>query len=167
MYNNVGKRDILIFPKFKNINIINNIRKQYDRLANLVAPHITVVFPFKADISNEELIKDISFLLKRYSPFEVTFKGVTLSPDNYVLLNCIKGNEKLIELHDELYKKIMPNHLKKYISYAPHITLGQFETLEPFNNFNYEFTTLVDELSIELIGENEESIIIENIKLRK
>lgn len=36
MYNNIGKRDILIFPKFDNIDIINEIRNKYDRLANLV-----------------------------------------------------------------------------------------------------------------------------------
>lgn len=34
-----------------------------------------------------------------------------------------------------------------------------------FKHFNYVSRTLVDEISVELIGENEESIIIDNIKL--
>ena len=42
MYNNIGKWDILIFPKFDNIDIINEVRNKYDRLANLVSPHITL-----------------------------------------------------------------------------------------------------------------------------
>ena len=74
MYNNIGKRDILIFPKFDNMDVINNIRKKYDKLANLVAPHITLAFPFKDEISNEELINQLSSLLENYSPFEVTFE---------------------------------------------------------------------------------------------
>ena len=165
MYNNIGKRDILIFPKFDNMDVINNIRKKYDRLANLVAPHITLAFPFKDEISNEELINQLSSLLENYSPFEVTFKGVSLTNDNYILLNCIKGYKKILKLHNEIYEKLIPTHFKKSIPYIPHITLGQADNLNDFKNFNEEFATLIDEISIEFIGENEESIIISNIKL--
>lgn len=165
MYNNIGKRDILIFPKFNNMDIINNIRNKYDRLANKIEPHITLAFPFKDDMSNEDLINKLSELLKNYSSFEVTFKGVSLSDDNYIFLNCTKGNSILIDLHDEIYNKLIPNYLNKSIKYIPHITLGQANNLEDFSNFNYEFTTIVDEICVELIGEDEESIIIGNIKL--
>lgn len=167
MYNNIGKRDILIFPNFNNMNIINDIRNKYDRLANLVEPHIALAFPFKDEMSNEYLINELSSLLKNYSPFEVTFKGVSLSDDNYVLLNCIKGNSILIDLHDEIYKKLIPNHFKESINYIPHITLGQAHNLDSFSNFSYEFTTIIDEISVEFIGEHEESIVISNIKLKK
>ncbi len=84
MYNNIGKWDILIFPKFDNIDIINEVRNKYDRLANLVSPHIT---------------------------------------------------------------------------------LGQADGLKDFSDFNYEFTTVINKVSVEFIGANEESIIIKNIKL--
>lgn len=166
MYNNIGKRDILIFPKFNNMDIINNIRNKYDRLANKIEPHITLAFPFKDDMSNEDLINKLSELLKNYSSFEVTFKGVSLSDDNYIFLNCTRGNSILIDLHDEIYNKLIPNYLNKSIKYIPHITLGQTNNLEDFSNFNYEFTTIVDEICVELIGEDEESIIIGNIKLQ-
>lgn len=165
MYNNVGKRDILIFPNFNNMNIIDEIRNKYDRLANLVSPHITLAFPFKDEMSNEKLIAKLSVLLKNYSPFEVSFKGVSLSNDNYILLNCIKGNSILIDLHDEIYKNIIPSHYKKAIKYIPHITLGEANDLKDFSSFDYEFTTIINEVSIEFIGEHEESIIIKNIKL--
>ena len=39
------------------------------------------------------------------------------------------------------------------------------DNLEDFSNFNYEFTTTINEVYIEFIGKNEESIIIKNIKL--
>lgn len=64
-----------------------------------------------------------------------------------------------------IYIKIIPNHLKKSIKYIPHITLRQADNLNDFADFNYEFTTIVDEILIELIGDHEESIIIKNIKL--
>ena len=47
----------------------------------------------------------------------------------------------------------------------PHITPGQADGLKDFSDFNYEFTTVINEVSVEFIGENKESIIIENIKL--
>lgn len=76
MYNNIGKRDILIFPKFDNIDIINKVRDKYDKLADLVNPHITLAFPFNDEISNNDLINRLSSLLENYFPFKVTFKGV-------------------------------------------------------------------------------------------
>ena len=167
MYNNIGKRDILIFPKFDNMNIIDGIRNKYDRLTNLVEPHITLAFPFKDEISNNDLINKLSSLLKNYHPFDVTFKGVSLSDDNYILLNCIKVDKEILKLHDDIYEEIIHHHLRKSIQYIPHITLGQADNLENFSSFNHEFTTIIDDVSIKFIGKNEESIVISNIKLKK
>lgn len=165
MYINKGKRDILIFPKFKNISKIQELRNKYDPLANLIAPHITIAFPFSDNMSNEELIKKLTNLLKNFRPFTIVFKGISLSEDNYIFLNCMKGDQEIIELHNEIYKQILTSHLKKSIKYIPHITLGKASSIQELDSFDYEFKTVVDEISIELIGEHEESIIIKNIKL--
>lgn len=165
MYNNIGKRDILIFPKFDNIDLIQKIRKKYDRLADLVEPHITLAFPFSDNMSNDDLIDNLCILLKNYSPFAVTFRGVSLSDDNYIFLNCIEGTKEIVKLHDDIYKEIIPNLLNTSIKYIPHITLGQADIIKDSHDFDYAFSTIIDEVSIELIGENEESIIIKNIKL--
>ena len=162
---NKGKRDILIFPNFKNINKIQELRNKYDPLANLIAPHITIAYPFSDNISNKELIKKLTNLLKNFNPFTIIFKGISLSKNNYIFLNCIQGNQEIIELHNEIYKQIIPSHLKNSIKYIPHITLGKSNNIEDLDSFNHEFKTIVDEISIELIGEHEESIIIKNIKL--
>lgn len=166
MYNNIAKRDILIFPKFDNIDKIQEIRKKYDKLADKVSPHITLVFPFSDSISDDELSYKLFDLLSTWSPFKVEFKGVSLSDDGYIFLDCSKGYEEIIKLHDEIYEKILPSHYKKSIKYVPHITLGQAESLEGFEDFNCSFSCMVNEVSLELIGENEESIIINNISLR-
>ena len=38
--------------------------------------------------------------------------------------------------------------------------------IEEFKDFDYQFTTVIDEISIELIGDKEESILIGSIKLK-
>jgi hypothetical protein len=51
----MNRRTIMIFPEFKNIDVINDIRKKSAPLAELVLPHITLVFPFDSKLTNEEL----------------------------------------------------------------------------------------------------------------
>ena len=98
-YKNEGKRDILIIPEFKNINKIQKIREKYDELFNIIEPHITLAFPFKNDISNEELKQQLLNITKDISPFKIKCKGVTLRKDNrintyYIFLNIQEGSNK-------------------------------------------------------------------------
>lgn len=160
------KRDILIFPKFNNIELIQNIRKKYDRLYNIIPPHITLVFPFTDNISNEDLYIKLKELIKDTKKFNVKFKGLSLSDDNFIFLNCVIGLENIIDLHDKIYNNILPTHLKKNIKYIPHITLGKSNNIENLKDFDYEFETIIDEISLEEIGKNEESIIINTIQLK-
>lgn len=164
-FNNIGKRDILIFPKFQNLYLIQEIRKKYDRLANLVDPHITLAFPFSDNIRNEDLIQSLNNVVSAFEPFKIIFSGISLTENNTIFLNCIEGKDKIIELHDKIYENILPTHLKKSINYIPHITLGICDNIDFLQNFDYKFETIVNEISIEQIGENEESIILKNIKL--
>ena len=159
------KRDILIFPKFKNINLIQDIRKKYDSLAELVPPHITLVFPFTDSITDELLVEKIRDCVKDIKPFEIKFKGVSLTKDNYIFLNCITGNKEILNLHDKLYSQVLPSHLNTSIKYIPHITLGKANNIDFLEDFNYEFKDIIDEIIIEKIGKNDESIIIDKINL--
>lgn len=65
-YINAGKRDILVFPKLKEIEKIQSIRNKYDELANIIPPHITLAFPFNLPISNEKLKEQLEKILSRY-----------------------------------------------------------------------------------------------------
>ena len=55
-------RDILIFPKFDNIEKIQAVRKEKDRLYEKIMPHITLVFPFWDDISDNDLVMQLEDL---------------------------------------------------------------------------------------------------------
>ena len=162
-------RDILLFPKFDNVDIIENIRKECDKLYGIIQPHITIVFPFIDDISDEGLIKKVRKYFENKTKFFVRFSGISYSEDDYIFLNCVEGEKEIIKLHDELYNKYFSNHLsdRKYI---PHITIGQIfnsneEQLRKIEKMNEEFECYIDTVVIEKIGANEESIILDKIIL--
>ncbi len=163
-------RDILLFPKFDNMEIIEDIRKDCDELYSVIQPHITIVFPFIDDISDEDLIKNVRSYFMDKTKFYVKFSGTSYSEDNYIFLNCVTGVENIIKLHDDLYNKYFFNHLSDR-EYIPHITIGQIfnsteEQLNKIKNMNDEFECYIDTVCIEKIGINNESIILDKIELK-
>jgi 2'-5' RNA ligase len=163
-------RDILLFPKFDNVDILEKIRKECDELYGIIQPHITIVFPFIDDISDEDLIKNIEKYFESKTKFYVKFSGISYSEDDYIFLNCVEGENEIINLHDELYNKFFYNHLSDR-QYIPHITIGQKynsneEQLRKIENMNDKFECYIDTVVVEKIGANEESIILKRIKLK-
>lgn len=165
----------MIFPKFENIEIINSIRKKYDPLAKLVAPHITIVFPFESNFSNEELERILEKRLEGIHPFEIELCGFHKCEDrfgNYLFLDMIKGKETITKIHNHLYN----NELSAFdlgLEYIPHITVGKIDDIQELNNayeeirnINCSFVSMIDTISVEMIGDNEESIIVIEKKLR-
>ena len=167
-------RTIMIFPEFENMDIIDRIRAEYDPLAKLVRPHITIVFPFENGMSNEEIERVLVRRLNDIEPFEIVLTGISMQKNkfgNSLLLDVQKGAENICYFHDVLYK----NEFKQFdsgIEYKPHITIGKFQTEKELNiaysnlkNMAESFTTIVDMISVEMIGKNEESIIMTEKKL--
>ena len=171
-YINKGKRDILIIPKFKNIDKIQNIRQKYDELYEKIMPHIILAFPFNKDISNEELKKKLLEITKSIKPFKIKCKGVTLRKDErintyYIFLNIVEGKEIIKEINSKIYINILNDiDIKKY-NYEPHITLGTTNNSQEKIVIYDEFETTVDTIIVEKIGKNEESIIQFEINLKK
>lgn len=167
------QRTIMIFPQFDNIDVINRIRDKYDPLAKLVKPHITIVFPFDSEITNEQLEEILNSCIKEKS-FEIVMHGFSKQMDrfgNYLFLDMEKGNDIVESLHNRLYKE----YFKIYnlgLPYKPHITVGKLGNIQELNkafesvsHIDDKFITVVDKISVEMIGENEESIIIIEKKL--
>ncbi len=157
------ERTIMIFPNFHNIEKINEIRKKYDPLSNLVRPHITLVFPFKSELTTENISEQIETAVKGISPFALELCGFSTEQSkfgNYLFLNITKGAEYLNELNRRLYNYHLP------FPYNPHMTVGKVQTIEQLeaaysevSNSDEVFTTIVDTISVEIIGEHGESII--------
>ncbi|NKF05722.1 2'-5' RNA ligase family protein [Clostridium gasigenes] len=172
------KRCIMIFPKFENVKIIDGIRDKYDPLAKNVRPHITLVFPFKSDIETGDLKKHISSVVSEIKPFEVILQGITpvKSFGNYLFLGIQKGNDKIIKLHEKLYTGILEVHYPEWLkcgNFLPHMTVGCLDDNEIFKiatndtkNIDNCFKTVVNEVSVEIIDENQDSIIELKIPLK-
>ena len=159
-------RTIMIFPQFENIEIINDIRDRFDPLADLARPHITLVFPFESGMTNDEVAERLTSSLKDISPFELVLRGFSKTDDNYLFLDIEKGKDIIEGIHDELYS----NHFKDYcpgLPYIPHMTVGKLNSEQELNdayeyvkNIDAGFQTIVKKISVEMIGEHEESIIV-------
>lgn len=167
-YINKGKRDILIFPQFTNIEKIENIRKQYDELYKILSPHITLAFPFESSMSNDELKDRLMQVLKSVEPFEIVMSGVSLHKDeniktNYIFLNVVSGVKEIKILHNEIYEKVL--NQKMSFEYIPHITLGTTENEQIEFELNDKFKTIVTKVFVEEIGENEESNVLFEVDL--
>lgn len=85
---------------------------------------------------------------------------------NYLFLNMTKGAEDICQLHDLLYKNEF-SQLDLGIPYTPHMTVGKLATVEELNEayncvkgIDTIFCCKVNKISVEMIGENEESIIV-------
>lgn len=162
-------RTIMIFPEFENIDFINVIRKKYDPLSDLVLPHITLVFPFESDLTNEELEIYLKESLNGVKPFVLELEEFSKQEDvygNYLFLNVKIGMDTIKNIHDRLYKDKLKqfNHGNDYV---PHMTVGKLNSTESLDKaFGYvgkcneKFRTIVKKVSVEIIGEKEESIII-------
>lgn len=85
-----------------------------------------------------------------------------------------EGTEKIKEIHNKLYEGILkfykPIWLDK-IDFMPHMTVGNFTNIEDLNNTYNEvglikdkFSTVVEKISVEIIDENEDSIIEIEVK---
>lgn len=131
----MNTRTIMIFPEFENIDIINDIRKKYDPLADLVLPHITLVFPFDSELTNEELNSYLKESLSGIHQFKIELKGFSKQEDiygNYLFLNVVQGMDVIKNIHDMLYKGKLKQFDAGY-DYVPHMTVGKVSSIELLN----------------------------------
>ena len=77
-------------------------------------------------------------------------------------MDFVQGEEIIIDIHKRIYSDIL--HDKLTFDYKPHITLGCTKEMIDLS-LDEEFETIVDQLSVELIGENEESNIVIQVAL--
>lgn len=162
----------MIFPQFENINIIDDIREKYDPLANHVRPHITLVFPFESNFKSIELKEHLEKTLTGIKPFRLTMDEI-VKMDNplgmYLFLVLKEGTEDIKKLSSKLYTGILKPYKPEWLSeetFLPHMTIGNFTSRDELDKAFKEvsgiketFTTMVDKVSIEIIDENEDSII--------
>lgn len=164
-------RCVHIFPKFKNGDIIDEIRQKYDYLQECIEPHITLVFPFESDLRGEAIKEDLKENLKNIKKFQVVANGIEAvdSHGYYLFLNIVDGSEIIKGLHYGLHKGILRPFQSEWTKdglFRPHITIGRFTSIaemkkaeENYGGVTDKFVATIDKVIVEVIGDNEESII--------
>ncbi len=168
-YINKGKRDIIIFPQFDNIDKIQNIRNRYDELSQILPPHITLAFPFKIDLKSDEMRIKLSDICKKYNRFKIKCKGISFIKDEkinkyYIFLNIVEGNDIIRNISIDIYNKLLNKDLA--YNYIPHITLGSVDEIVNLD-LNDCFETEICKIAVETIGNNEKSFIDFYVTLEK
>ena len=161
------KRAVVLFPKFNNVDTINNIRGKYDPLANYIAPHITIVFPFESNLTTHELKKHFNKSLKGIKRFNIMLNNITGDyKDGYLFLNVKKGNDNIIELHDKLYSGLLERFIFRKVTYCPHLTVGRMFDQKEFDGavddlacHDEVYETVIDKVFLENIDVDGNSII--------
>jgi len=127
-------RAIVIFPELpaSAIDAIGAVRRDYDPLAELIGPHLTLVFPFASCIAADVLEAHMSAVARGVGAFDVELAEVTGSDDEYLFLNVKRGNDLLIALHDRLYGGPLGSHLDPRFTFTPHLTVGRIAAAGAF-----------------------------------
>lgn len=166
------QRTIMIFPKFENMAVIDEIREKYDPLSSLVAPHITLVFTFESDLSVDQLESHLRRVLEHTKKFDLTMNRI-VPIDNelgkYLFLLIDKGEQHIKDISRNLYSGLLKPYKADWLNdttYLPHMTLGTFsskdaleEAYEETKKLDIVFETLVDQIAVEIIAEDESSIV--------
>lgn len=118
----------LVFYPTIDTHGIDSFRAKYDFLADVIKPHITLIFPVRipTDIHESDLLEHIQQITDTWKKFEIRIQGLELSWDNWLFLTVSKGNQRIIELHDALYSEQMNSFWRKDIGFIPHVAIGIF-----------------------------------------
>lgn len=95
------------------------------------APYIIpMVYPFEANLEDEQLEDHIIESLSSVKKFPVLLRGITGYPGGFVLLNVKAGNDRLILMHDLLHQGLLKGMLNPLFSYFPHVLLFRCPSAE-------------------------------------
>ena len=97
---------------------------KYDPQAELIEPHITLMFPVPESIGEDTLVHHLEGVLRNCQSFPVHLQGCQISSDDYLFLLIQTGKANVIRLHDEVYTGILADYWRKDIPFVPHLTLG-------------------------------------------
>jgi len=114
---------LLTYPKVDEA-LVGSIRRAHDPTADVVRPHIPIVFPVPESLGRDRLIAHIEGVLDSFSPFDISFGGLTRSPDHWLFLTLSRGSEEFTRLYSELHTGPLADCAAE--RYVPHLGLGLF-----------------------------------------
>lgn len=117
-------RSIAIYPRFDKHEAIQRVRARFDRLAQKVPPHLTLVFPFESTLATHELAAHLRRATADHEPFAVSL-GQAFHDGGTVHLPVVDGASALRALHERVYSGVLKAFLNTTTPYVPHLTVGR------------------------------------------
>jgi hypothetical protein len=116
----------LVYYLQEHIDQINKIRIKYDPTYNLVDPHVTLIYPLPSSIGKNNITNHVTEILKKWTPIDIQFGGLTKSWDHWLFLTLLSGESDIIRLSDDLYSGFIAEFRRADIENIPHVGLGLF-----------------------------------------
>ncbi len=112
---------------------IEDLRRPHDPQAAFVPAHVTLGFPFEGGQA-ADIEAHAAAVAADSGPISLHLAQLTavrdpLGPLSRLFLLPTTGGEAMSALHDALYSGPLAAWLRTDIAYAPHVTVGAFQTL--------------------------------------
>jgi 2'-5' RNA ligase len=107
---------------------VEAIRRQFDPRADEIPAHLTLVFPFRSGVSDDEVSRRVGEVAEPMAAFYATFGSVVAADDTYLSSPIIEGAESVVSLHRLLYEQLSGAGATLFKPYGPHITVGRLST---------------------------------------
>lgn len=121
---------VVAYPQFTPDDAawIQSIRAQHDPNAELIAAHVTLVFPTVV-ADEQRLRQEVRRQVAGHTRFPLVIRCALpvkdmLSPSTHVFLVPDEGLSQVVRLHDALYASALAPSLRLDIPFIPHITVG-------------------------------------------
>jgi 2'-5' RNA ligase len=115
---------LVSFPR-AGMTSIERFRRKYDPTADLIAPHLTLVFPVPESLGRRGLADHCTAVLQGWRPFPVVADRLVKTPDHWLFLTLSQGASAVTELYRDLNSGLLGDSARPDL-FQPHIGLGQF-----------------------------------------
>lgn len=148
------KYAVLIFLPSHLDLLVKDLRERFDPDYNLIASHITLVFPFETLTPLDEIMSAVHRAIATIKPFKIELSSIDdFYPELPIIYWKVKENLYLNELHKNLYTSlelVLPS--KKII---PHVTVAK--------EISYHRVIFVKEQIVSYLPD--ENFVVETIEL--
>lgn len=105
-------------------DIIAPLRERFDPIYNLVGPHLSLVFPFDARMSLDELVAAVKAEVEPRQEIRIELSSIgDFYPDDPVIYWNVKENPDLNDLHFNLHIRL--GLAVPHKEYQPHVTVAR------------------------------------------
>ena len=131
-------RAVVAFPLFDadDRQWIESIRARHDPEAKRIAAHFTLVFPAILPFRSTEA--HVARVAHATEPIRFVLRRATVAPDavgsgGHVFLIPEDGRDAIAGLHERLYEGALQPHLKRNVSFTPHLSVAAGTAMEPLH----------------------------------